>query len=272
MEQTTENTTKDFELYSGSSISIGTFLGGPLAAGILIRENYKALDKKKKGNIALVIGIIAAIILFGGIFSVPERYMEKLPNALIPVTYVAIVWGIVEQIHGPLLKQHKEFGNKFASFWKAAGIGLLAGIVSFVLVFGAVLITSYDEFLSSDELINDNEEYIAKIEKFHQNETASMTIYDKLGNATDFELIQDLTKKTIPLWEENIQLLNEASQMENLPAEYQKENDLLMQYSKLRLRTFQLMKEALRNQTNEHDAEIESLQNQIEEMIQKNNN
>jgi len=46
------------KFYSQRAISISTYFGGSLSAGILIRENYRSLGKDKKGIYALIIGII----------------------------------------------------------------------------------------------------------------------------------------------------------------------------------------------------------------------
>jgi hypothetical protein len=89
----TENNTKDIKLYSSKAISGATFLGGPLVAGYLIGENFKALDKPNEGRNSLIIGIISTIILFGGIFMVPENMIDKIPTQLIPIVYTGIIWG-----------------------------------------------------------------------------------------------------------------------------------------------------------------------------------
>ncbi|WHT40394.1 hypothetical protein QNH98_07395 [Myroides sp. mNGS23_01] len=43
-----ENPTQDVKLYTPNAIRLATFLGGPLIAGYLIRENYLALQEEKK--------------------------------------------------------------------------------------------------------------------------------------------------------------------------------------------------------------------------------
>ena len=50
-----ENITKDLKFYSQKSISIATFIGGPLAAGYLIRENYLELNKPNTAMRALTV-------------------------------------------------------------------------------------------------------------------------------------------------------------------------------------------------------------------------
>ena len=94
------NDTKDIKFYSQTAIGIATYLGGPLAAGYLIRENYKSLDDLENGNKAFIIGILSTILLFTGIFSIPETILEKVPNVALPAVYTLIIYFIVEKIHG----------------------------------------------------------------------------------------------------------------------------------------------------------------------------
>ncbi|MCZ4320240.1 hypothetical protein O4H26_14700 [Aequorivita viscosa] len=48
LELQSKNDTTEIKLYSTIAISIATFFGGPLAAGYLIGENFKALRWKKE--------------------------------------------------------------------------------------------------------------------------------------------------------------------------------------------------------------------------------
>jgi len=58
-----ENLTKNLKFYSQKAIGIATFIGGPLAAGYLIRENYLSLEKPNEAKKSLIIGIISTILL-----------------------------------------------------------------------------------------------------------------------------------------------------------------------------------------------------------------
>ena len=46
-----ENDTKDLKFYSQKAIGIATFIGGSLAAGYLVRENYLSLNKHPALNL-----------------------------------------------------------------------------------------------------------------------------------------------------------------------------------------------------------------------------
>lgn len=98
------NQTKDLTLYSQKAIGIATFTGGPIAVGYLIHVNYLALDKPDEGKKALLISIIATIALLGVIFLVPENIIEKIPNQLLTLMYLGIIYMIVEKNHGNFKK------------------------------------------------------------------------------------------------------------------------------------------------------------------------
>lgn len=132
-------------LYSQKAITLSAFIGGPLAAGILIRRNSLNLKREKEGRMALAISIAFTILLSAGLISIPEDILDKIPSALIPGLYIGIIYLIVNKIHGPILIRHKEEEGLFYSNWKAAGIGAIALIImcaifvlSHLLIFGTI--------------------------------------------------------------------------------------------------------------------------------------
>lgn len=251
------------KLYSLVSIGGATFLGGPLAAGYMIGENYKALNKPKEGKISLIIGVVATVLLFGGIFMIPEHILEHIPRQLIPLIYIGIVWGIVEWKQGEALKAHKAVGNAFYSGWRAAGIGF----VSLVIIFAGTF-----AFISLD-LNNDvYNEYDQELSVFSQNETETLVFYDHLNTESRNALIFELKSKAIPKWKENVQIIKRVSELENLPSELIRQNNLLLTYSELRVETFELFMKAIEEDTDEYQVELEEIHQEIEEQLEFLNN
>jgi hypothetical protein len=257
-----ENNTKDIKLYSSKAISGATFLGGPLAAGYLIGENFKALDKPNDGRNSLIIGIISTIILFGGIFMIPENLIDKIPQQLIPIAYTGIIWGIVEWKQGDILKSHKENGNSFFSGWRAAGIGFISLLILSIGIFGYI-------FLSTDNELY--EKYDAEIAKFSKNETETLAFYNNLNTKSNFSLLKELDKKIIPKWKENIKIINETSQYQNLPSELIDQNEVLLKYSELRLQAFELFRKAIVEDTDIYSEQLEQIHIQIDKELEKLN-
>jgi hypothetical protein len=257
-----ENNTKDLKLYSSKAISGATFLGGPLAAGYLIGENFKALDKPKDGRNSLIIGIVSTIILFGGIFMIPEYIIDKIPRQLIPIVYTGIIWGIVEWKQGDILKAHKENNNSFFSGWRAAGVGFISLLLLGIGIFGY-------SFLSTDN--EAYERYDAEITKFSKNETETLVFYHNLNTETNYSLLKELDEKTIPKWKENSAIINATNQFEDLPSELIEQNKILLKYSELRIQAFELFRKAIKEDTDKYSEQLDQIHMQIDKELEKLN-
>jgi len=162
---------KDFRLYSLVAINIATFFGGPLAAGILVRQNFINLGKELAGRNALIIGIVSTVLLFVGIFSIPEEIIDRIPNVLIPTVYAAIIYFIVEKYQGQDLTEHKESNSPFYSGWRAAGIG---GACTVVMVVG---ILAYVFLLPGDFDFRRYDKGIAEFQKKRREGPATLFDY-----------------------------------------------------------------------------------------------
>ena len=257
-----KNETKDLKFYSQKAIGIATFIGGPLAAGYLIRENYLSLDRPDEGKKSLLIGIISTVLLFTGIFMIPESIMDKIPNQILPAVYTGIVYFIVARIHGTILFQHKENGNEFYSGWKAAGIGFISAIILLIGIVGyAYLLPDAEEY----------QKYDTEIAKFTKNETESLVFYEHINTETISSLLQELDNSVIPKWKDNIAIIKKTNNIENLPSELLEQNKILLKYSELRLKAFELFKKAISLNTTIYEQELEQLHKEIDEQLEKLN-
>lgn len=135
-----ENPTRDLKLYSPNAIRLATFLGGPLIAGYLIRENYLALQEEKKAKQALLLGIVSTVAFFGLLFLVPTTVIDRIPNFIFPLLFTGIVSWIVEVKQGDVLRKHQEENNTFYSMWRAAGLALISAVLLFASVFMLVFV------------------------------------------------------------------------------------------------------------------------------------
>ena len=262
IELQTENNTKDVKLYSSKAISGATFLGGPLAAGYMISENYKALKKPSEGRTSLIVGIISTILLFGGVFMIPEDIMENIPRQVIPLVYTAIIWGFVEWKQGDILKAHKENNNTFFSGWRAAGIGFISLVIIGIGIFGYVYIESSNPAYD----IYDN-----KIAEFSKNETETLTFYDNVNAKSRRALLNELEDDIIPKWEENIDIIKELNVVDGLPSDLLTQNETLLKYSELRLEAFKVIRKAIFEETNKYDSELDMLNLKISNELDKLN-
>ncbi|MFH4964864.1 hypothetical protein V8G69_07655 [Gaetbulibacter sp. M235] len=262
MTELTKNKTKEIKLYSSKAISGATFLGGPLAAGYLISENFKALNKPDDGRKSLIIGIITTIVLFGGIFMLPESIIDKIPRQIIPLIYTGIIWGIVEWKQGDILKVHKENGNSFFSGWRAAGVGFISLVIIGIGIFGYA-------FLSTDDEIY--EQYDSELAVFSKNENESLVFYNHIDSKPKFALINELDNDVIPKWKENLKIIERTNQMENLPNELLKQNEILLKYCELRIKGFELFKKAISEDTDKYSIELNRIHSEIDKQLKKLN-
>lgn len=255
-----KNTTENIKLYSSKQISGATFLGGPLAAGYLVSENYKALNEPDIGRKALIIGIASTIILFGGIFIIPEKIIDSIPQQIIPLIYTGVIWGIVEWKLGDILKAHKEYNNKFYSGWKAFSVGLVSLVIIGIGIFGYAYLSTDNELF---------EKYDAEIATFSKNENETLSFYDNLNTKSRTALLTELDDKVIPKWKENIAIIKRTNAYENLPSELSEQNKRLLKYSELRIKAFELFRKAIKEDTDKYARQIENIHIQIDNELGK---
>lgn len=248
------------ELYSQRAISIATYFGGPLAAGILARQNFINLGKEQLGKNALIIGIISTILLFVGIFSVPDYIIDKIPNPLIPLVYTGIIYLIIEKYQGSELKEHKEKNRPFYSAWKATGIGAICMLFLLGSIFGYA-------FLSPDDF--DTKTYDNGIAEFNKNEEKALQLFSIIESSSPDQAISHIDTVGLPAWKQNLVILDNLDKIEGLYDQFKKQNETLRQYSKLRIETFILIKKALSENTNSYDEQIEKLNEQIENVLKQ---
>ncbi|MBG7612632.1 hypothetical protein IU405_10275 [Polaribacter sp. BAL334] len=256
------NKTEAIKLYSSRAIAGATFLGGPLAAGYMIGENFKAIKKPIERRNSLIIGVFSTIILFTVIFMVEENIIEKIPSQLIPLIYTGIILVIVEWKQGKILKSHEESGNPFFSGWKAAGIGFISLLIICIGILGYVFFGTNNEV---------DIKYDAELSVFQKNEDETLVFYDHINTETNYSLIKELESKTIPKWKENIEIINKINKFQDLPIELIQQNEILLKYSKLRLEAFELFKKAIEEDTDIYSIQLERIHKEIDEQLAKLN-
>ncbi|NRD21404.1 hypothetical protein HNV08_15210 [Winogradskyella eckloniae] len=251
------NPTKHIKLYSQRTIGIASFIGSPLAAGYLIKENYKALNEPEKGNKALVISIAATIFIFVSMVLLPDDIINKIPRMLIPAAYTGLTYLIVDKIHGAILHKHLEQNNSFYSGWRAAGIGVIA----LIIISSVTLVI----FFSLPEKTNTT--YDAAFEEFSKNEKASLLFYQHLETKNNAYLINEIDKISIPKWEANIAIIHKTNTIKDLPKAYIERNEKLLTYSELRIEAFKLFKKAITYDTDNYDEDLRRVHSEIDAIL-----
>jgi hypothetical protein len=247
------------QLYSQGAIGIATFVGGPLAAGVLVRRNYINLGNDQYGKHALSIGIISTLLIFGLLFSVPEHIVDKIPNFVIPAVYTAIISFVVEKLQGEDLKKHKDSNGVFYSGWKAAGVGFVCMIILGVGIFGYAL--TLDDF--------DADQYNKNLTELQKHEDRALELFTMVENEAPGKIAEFIMDTGIPAWERCITTLAEMDKINGLPTEFKNQNEILREYCLLRIQSYRLIEKANTEDTDHYNGEIEILNKKIEDQLAK---
>lgn len=255
--------TKKF--YSQRAITIATYFGGPLAAGYLVKKNFEVLDQPDNAQKSLIIGIVSTILLFAGIFSIPEPIIDKIPQPLIPLIYTGIIYLIVEKLQGERLKEHKESGGEFHSGWKAAGVGAVA----LVILFGFMMIAG---FIAGDLSTKNNDfDYVSydnEVAKFVDNENKAISVFNVIETAKPDYLIKEFSMGLV-LWKENKEIVQRLDSIENLPIVLQEQNVKLSKYCDLRIQHNETIIKAITEDTDKYVSEIERIGSEINKILEE---
>lgn len=257
-----ENKTEGLKLYSLKSINFATFFGGPIAAGFLVRQNYLALDEPEKAKNSFLIGIISTILLFVGIFSIPEEIINKIPNAVIPLIYTGIIAKVVDSKQGEVLKKHSEEENEFYSGWRATGIGLLFSLIIFAGIFGHAYLSTPKEY----------DIYEKEMQPFYETEDETIKFLNSMDGRNIPNIISEMNNTIIPKWKRNIRIVQKTNQIENLPSDLVSQNKMLVNYCNFKIEFLELVKKAVMFSTDRYDNDIQVLNSKIDSILDKLNN
>lgn len=251
------------KLFSQKAITIATYFGGPAAAGYLVKKNYESYDQENKGKKAFIIGIISTLLIFAGIFSIPEHIIDKIPNAVIPAIYTGIIYLIVEKIQGQWLKEHKESGGEFYSGWKATGIGAIFMVILLVLIMGTAFIAGD---LSQPDF--DTVAYDKEVARFVENENTSLVVFNVINTSEPQYLIKEFSKGIV-LWKENKEIIKGLISIENLPTELIEQNKKLLEYCDLRIQHNEIIVKAISEDTDKYVSEIDRIGMEINNILEE---
>lgn len=250
--------------YSQKAITIATYFGGPLAAAYLIKKNYETLEQADHAKKSLMIGVISTVLLFAGIFSIPENIIDKIPNFLIPAIYTGIIYLLVEKIQGVSLTNHKESGGKFYSGWKAAGVGA----ISMLIIAAGIFLTAFIAGdLSNTQPDFDFTKYDNELAKFVDNENKALEVFNVIETQSPDYLVREFNKGTL-IWKENKEIVKGLNPIENLPIELQNQNELLLKYCDLRIQHNEIIIKAISEDTDKYVPEIDRIGLEINQILE----
>jgi hypothetical protein len=255
-----ENQNLTTKFYSQRAITIATYFGGPLAAGYLARQNFINLGKEDYGRYSFIIGIISTVLIFVGIFTIPEYIIDKIPNVLIPAIYTGVIYLIIEKLQGKELKEHKSKNGEFYSAWKAAGIGAICTVILLGGVFGYA-------FLQPNDF--DAKKYDSEMAIFNNNEAKALELFNKINSSSQQELIDFIDKSGIPIWQSNIKILTDLDKLDGIYEQLIKQDQILRNYCNLRIEQFLLIRKSLISNNRVEEEEMRKIVKEIDDEVLK---
>lgn len=224
------------KLFSYFGIDLATFLGGPAAAAVVLWENLNTLGQKSLGKIILIGGIAFQFALFGFLISLPDPTLEEIPTFLIPFLSSILAHLVAYFLMNKELEAQKEKKDSQRSNWRAAGIGLLTGLGTFLIFF---LMLFLGDLLQTNTSVEDF------FQKFEQNEAEALELYDRLETDNDAVLSEFVRVVYQPKWEENLRLIQSAKRSNVDYPEFLEELRILELYVRKRLEIGEILLEGI---------------------------
>lgn len=138
MEQTPQTDIPTRKIYKENSIWGGTFLGGPLVGIYFLAENFKTFNQPGKAKKTWFLGILFTILLFIGIFSIPENV--NIPNQFIPIAYTVMMYVLAKELQAKNIKAHLNTGGSLFNGWRVFAIGITGLVITLIPVLAYALI------------------------------------------------------------------------------------------------------------------------------------
>lgn len=119
--------------YNEQSIFVGALLGGPLVAGYMMAENYKAVDKDE--NVMLTWVFALAYIVFQTIASYYIRSIINFPGITVAFISAFIIILIAKTVQGNEIYQLKMGDNRIQGWGHTAVVSIIGMILVFTIFF-----------------------------------------------------------------------------------------------------------------------------------------
>lgn len=247
--------------YSEQQILSGTIFGGPLAGGIFLRRNFINLGQKKAGQTTLIAAILIEILFVFGVVAISLAKPNLTnPALLFVVIYTALAYFIVRKYQSPTLAKHYKERSEFYPAGQYLKILFSCLLINVVLVINVYLLN--DNF--------DTEKYDANFAEYTKNEEEALQPLKMLEENKPVEEVAAVIKNTaIPLWNNNLKILDKMDKVTGIPELYIKQNKLLRGYTKLRIEHYDILAKAITENTNQYDEQAQSLVDKILDMIKQ---
>jgi hypothetical protein len=129
-----------YEIYKISMLWVASYLGGPLAAGYVIATNFRAFGQFGRAKNTWIWTVVATIVIFSGIFTIPEKVLDAIPNMAIPLLYTLAAYFLMHHFQDLSIGTHLASGGRVFSWWRVILIGLTGSVITFAVILCVSLI------------------------------------------------------------------------------------------------------------------------------------
>lgn len=131
---------RENKLYEESSIQIATFLGGPIAGGYLIAENFKSLGQINKVRTTWIFASLLTFIVLG--LPLLISVVDKIPVYVFHIIFTVISSYVLINYQSEFIREHIDNGGKVYSIWRAIFIALM-GVCIWHIVISLLVLLEY---------------------------------------------------------------------------------------------------------------------------------
>jgi hypothetical protein len=123
--------TESRKVYSARKICTGSYLGGPLAAGYMLTENFKALGERGKifNTWVVTVTLTVLILLMPLLLNV-----ERVPGLLVPLIYTLAAYIFFRIYQEDKTKTHVRAGGEFFGWGKTTLVALVSLLISLAFI------------------------------------------------------------------------------------------------------------------------------------------
>lgn len=131
----------------------------------------------------------------------------------------------------------------------------------------SVAILAISIFVLSTSSVSDMNKYEQKMQEFSLLEDKALALFTMPETSTNQEYLDEIQRSGIPSWESNLRLLKEFEKMD-LPDSIRERNSKLKKYCNLRLKMYETLYQAISENTDQYESQIEEYNKEIEMIIQ----
>ncbi len=124
------------KVFKDKTFWTATFLGGPLAAGYLFAENFKALNQPHKVRPTWIIAIIMLVLVLSLAFLIPDS--SDFPGRIIPFVYTGIASLLFLKYQGKSVESHINAGGQVHTWGRVTIVGLIGLVLTVAPIFAII--------------------------------------------------------------------------------------------------------------------------------------